>query len=67
MVDMREYLKYRVYYAARDGLAMPLYTLLCELPKEEVNQLLDEVSVCRFFVLWRGWQVVNFITEGDWG
>lgn len=42
---MREYLKCRVYYAARDGMAMPLYTLLCDLPKEQVNQLLNEVNV----------------------
>lgn len=45
MVERREYLKSRVYYAARDGMAMPLYTLLSKLTKDEVDQLLNEVSV----------------------
>lgn len=47
----REYLKNRVYYAARDGMAMPMYTLLSELPKEQVNGLLNEVSGIQLFVL----------------
>lgn len=44
MVDTREYLKSRVYYASRDGMAMPLYTLLNEYPREQVNEVLNEVS-----------------------
>lgn len=47
MVETHEYLKSRVYYAARDGMAMPLYTLLSEYSLKQVNELLNEVS-CAF-------------------
>lgn len=43
MNDRKEYLKNRVYYAAKDGMAMPLYTLLNESGKPEAEELLNEV------------------------
>lgn len=44
MNDSREYLKSRVYYAAKDGLALPLYMLLFEFSQKEAEKIINEVS-----------------------
>lgn len=44
MTELAESLKNRVYYAARDGMAITLYALIGELRPEEVQELLDRVS-----------------------
>lgn len=47
MNEMREYLKLknRIYYAAKDGMAMSLYTLLSDCVKYNADELLNEVRV----------------------
>lgn len=48
MNEVREYLilKNRIYYAAKDGMAMSLYTLLSDcVNKYNADDLLNEVSV----------------------
>lgn len=66
MVDPREYLKSRIYYAARDGMAMPLYTLLSEYPREQADELLNEVSAF-VFVFWQMVKVCLQKVIGDDG
>lgn len=44
MTEDREYLKNRIYYAAKEGLAMPLFAFLSECPKSYADELLNEVS-----------------------
>lgn len=44
MTDKLQLLQNRVYLAAKDGIAITLYTLLCDLTKEEACDLLDQVK-----------------------
>lgn len=45
MLELAESFKYRVYYAARDGMAITLYALLCEKSNDEIQQVLNEVKL----------------------
>lgn len=47
MLESNESLRHRVYFAARDGLAMTLYALLSEINKEDVNSVLNEVKIIK--------------------
>ncbi|KAJ8958631.1 hypothetical protein NQ318_016356 [Aromia moschata] len=42
MYEPREQLKNRIYYAAKDGMSIALYTLMSDLEKNEVTQILNE-------------------------
>ncbi|CAH1164240.1 unnamed protein product [Phaedon cochleariae] len=42
MYELREILKNRVYYAAKDGMSIALYTLMSEIEKNDVNQVINE-------------------------
>jgi hypothetical protein len=44
MQEPRENLKNRVYYAAKDGMSIALYALLVSGDKQEVEDILNEVS-----------------------
>lgn len=44
MTELAQSLKNRVYYAARDGMAITLYALLAEKRDEEVHELLNQVK-----------------------
>lgn len=44
MTELAQSLKNRVYYAARDGMAITLYALLAEKNDEEVCELLKQVK-----------------------
>lgn len=65
--DKRECLKTRVYLAAKDGIAITLFTLISDLTKEEASNLLNEVSRVLFlnksFVLEKRTKVVNMTRE----
>lgn len=41
----RDHLKNRIYYAAKDGMSIALYTLLVGANKHEVEAILDEVKL----------------------
>ncbi|KAJ8928940.1 hypothetical protein NQ314_018428 [Rhamnusium bicolor] len=41
MYEPREQLKNRIYYAAKDGMSIALYTLMSDIEKNEVEQLLN--------------------------
>jgi len=41
--ESTELLRKRVYFAARDGLAITLYALLCERNPQEQSDLLSQV------------------------
>jgi molybdopterin-guanine dinucleotide biosynthesis protein A len=43
MADLPESLKERVYYAARDGMAITLFALLSEQLEENAERLLAQV------------------------
>ena len=45
-------LKNRVYYAAKDGMAIAMYTFLNGKSQEELESVLNEVNVERFRCLW---------------
>jgi hypothetical protein len=45
MTELTQSLRNRVYYAARDGMAITLYALLNEKSDEEVHELLNQVKV----------------------
>lgn len=51
MTEERDRVKYRVYYAAKDGMSISLYTLLSEIDKIEANQLINEVNIIVIYVL----------------
>lgn len=40
---MSDILKNRVYYAARDGMSIALFTLISEANENDVDRLLNEV------------------------
>lgn len=40
-----ESLKNRIYYAAKDGMAIALYTLLSDRSSAEINYLINEVCI----------------------
>lgn len=68
MSDAREYLKKRVYDAAKDGMAMSLFILLNEY--DDPNSLLNEVSFIadfcaktQYFLLCRK---TPLFTKGQW-
>lgn len=44
MNEERDRLKYKLYYAASNGMSISLYTFLSDLDKNEANQLLNEVN-----------------------
>lgn len=44
MLEVAESFKYRVYYAARDGMAITLYALLSERTNDEVQEVLNQVN-----------------------
>jgi precorrin-3B methylase len=44
MTELAPSLRNRVYYAARDGMAITLYALLAEKRDEEVQELLNQVK-----------------------
>jgi hypothetical protein len=44
MTELAQSLRSRVYYAARDGMAITLYALLADKSAEEVHALLNEVK-----------------------
>lgn len=44
MTELAQSLRSRVYYAARDGMAITLYALLADKNAEEVHALLNEVK-----------------------
>lgn len=45
MLELSESFKNRVYYAARDGLAITLYALLSEKSLEEAEEVLNQVLI----------------------
>lgn len=45
MTELAQSLRNRVYYAARDGMAITLYALLNDKSDEEVHELLNQVKV----------------------
>jgi hypothetical protein len=45
MTELAQSLRNRVYYAARDGMAITLYALLADKCDEEVHELLNQVKV----------------------
>lgn len=50
--DVKPFIKDRVYYAAKDGLAVALYSLLRELPMQSArNDIINEVCFPRNLVL----------------
>lgn len=50
MIDLNESFKNRVYYAARDGMAITLYALLSERNPEEVQEVLNQVNRFIYFM-----------------
>lgn len=48
MTELAQSLKNRVYYAARDGMAMTLVTLLAEKTDKDIHELLNQVG----FLFW---------------
>lgn len=48
MIKISECLKNRVYYAARDGMAVTVCALLNGLSEEVVKELLSQVSLLQF-------------------
>jgi len=45
MTELAQSLRNRVYYAARDGMAITLFALLADKSGEEVHELLNQVKV----------------------
>ena len=45
MTEISQSLKSRVYYAARDGMAITLYALLVEKSLPEIHELLNQVNI----------------------
>lgn len=45
MAELPESLKERVYYAARDGMAITLFALLSEQIDENAEKLLGQVNI----------------------
>lgn len=43
MSESSDSLKTRVYYAARDGMAITLYALLADKPRDEVSKMLEQI------------------------
>lgn len=50
MTEISQSLKNRVYYAARDGMAVTLCALLSDKSEEVVKELLNQVSFLDIFV-----------------
>lgn len=50
MTEISQSLKNRVYYAARDGMAVTLCALLSDKSEEVVKELLNQVSFLYIFV-----------------
>lgn len=44
MYEPREELKNRIYYAAKDGMSLALFTLTSKGEKTEIDQIINEVS-----------------------
>lgn len=54
MLEISESYKNRVYYAARDGLAITLYALLSEKSIQEAQDVLNQVNIlltCYIYVV----------------
>lgn len=43
MYEPREELKNRIYYAAKDGMSLALFTLTSKGEKTEIDQIINEV------------------------
>lgn len=53
MCEQREHIKNLIYYAAKDGMSLKLYTIMCEVQKTEVERIVNEVRIvfeCFFVV-----------------
>lgn len=45
MYEPREELKYRISYAAKDGMSLALFTLTSQVRKSEINEIINEVCI----------------------
>lgn len=45
MYEPREELKNRIYYAAKDGMSLALFTLTSQVRKSEIDQIINEVRI----------------------
>lgn len=51
MLGLPESFKYRVHFAARDGMAIILFALLSEKTSDEVQEVLNEVSNAKYIFI----------------
>lgn len=45
MYEPREELKNRIYYAAKDGMSLALFTLTNQGKKSEIDEIINEVCI----------------------
>lgn len=45
MYEPREELKNRIYYAAKDGMSLALFTLTSQVRKNEIDEIINEVRI----------------------
>lgn len=50
MYEPREELKNRIYYAAKDGMSLALFTLTSKGKRNEIDQIINEVCIQLFNV-----------------